>query len=735
MKSAKPIVIAPIVLLLLIVVNVVVLAKLHPYRPGDTLFGLQNAVEKTQLKLIHDAQKRVEFSFELVERRLADLELVNQQDEVQPAVDAFDRSMTTAIMNIQHVDRDTANIYYHNIQPLMRRVEQVVASLEMRLANAHLSFLRQKVTTLKTTKSPAELVKLVTEQYLSKILFIQEVAHHATEFVVVENKSIQRQSMANNTQNCMDCHANGEYMDKATECSKCHIPEVYFVSKLGTDDYRPQYLEQDYPYHFGGDCIDCHKTKSWEPFQFDHRNVYTCVSCHAEDYPREELLASSDQIFMTSLAKKELNTMTLPHYPGDCATCHTDTTDWSVNGYEHQLDTCEGCHRLDDQFTHFSGSILECTRETNCQTCHSYDGHSGAFGNYCAICHQDVLDWKTVSVNHAGFTSCLSCHAYDTPSADHYQGDCSQCHTTNAWSEVLMNHGPQADCQSCHQAPADHASQGFTAQCSTCHNTTTWDNAVFNHTLSNCSTCHSSPDNHYPAACTSCHVTNSWSLVSVNHSGLTLCTDCHNPPANHYVGLCSNCHSTSSWSDVTFNHTGYTYCSSCHTPPPGHYSGQCSNCHTTSSWGNVTFDHTGYTDCISCHSSPAGHYPGECTLCHKTTSWSDVTFNHSGYTNCSSCHNPPPGHYPGECSLCHKTTTWSDVNFNHSGYTNCSSCHSAPSGHYPGECSLCHTTSSWSDVNFNHTGYTNCSSCHTRPSNHPGAQCSKCHTTDTWDIP
>ncbi len=666
MKSRKPIIIAPIVLLLLIVVNIIVLAELHPYRPGNTLFGLQRAIENTQVKLISNPEKKVHFCFKLVERRLKDLELVNRSDQVQPAVDAFEDAITTAILNIQYINRADAQVYYHNIEPLMRRVETVTTSLEMRLPSAHLSSLQQKVSTLRSTNSPIELIKLIQEEYLSKILFVQEVSHHTTEFVVVENKTFVKRSMSEDDQNCMDCHADGQYMDAATECSKCHIPDVYFASKLGKDEYRPKYLEESYPYHFGGDCIDCHKTKSWEPFQFDHRNVYTCVSCHEEDYPQKELLASSDQVFMMSLAKKEMNTMKSPHFPGDCVTCHTDTTDWRVTDYDHQLGTCEGCHHQVERISKFSSTILECTKETNCQACHTFDGHSGEFGNACANCHQNVLDWQDVSINHAGFATCLACHANDKPSPTHFQGDCSQCHTTSAWRDVTMNHGPQGDCQSCHQPPANHQEQGFTAQCSTCHNTTTWSNAVFNHTLSNCSTCHTSPDDHYPATCTSCHFTNAWNIISVNHSTLIVCTNCHTAPSNHYVGLCSGCHSTTSWSDVTFNHTGYTDCKTCHTTPSGHYPGECTLCHKTTSWGDVTFNHTGYTNCSTCHASPTNHYPGECTLCHKTTSWGDVTFNHTGYTNCSTCHTSPTNHYPGECTLCHKTTSWGDVTFNHS---------------------------------------------------------------------
>ncbi|PKO06096.1 MAG: hypothetical protein CVU41_08260 [Chloroflexi bacterium HGW-Chloroflexi-3] len=184
MKSGKIIIIAPIVLLLLIVVNIVVLAELHPYRPGDAFFGIQSAVENTQLKLISHPQKRVEFSFGLVERRLADLEMIDQQVQVQPAVDAFDLAMTS------------------------------------------------------------------------------------------KNK------------NCMDCHADGEYMDKASECSQCHVLDVYFASKLGTEYYRPQYLEEDYPYHFGGDCKSCHQAPANHASQGFTAQCGTCHSSPANQAPR-----------------------------------------------------------------------------------------------------------------------------------------------------------------------------------------------------------------------------------------------------------------------------------------------------------------------------------------------------------------------------------------------------------------------------------------------------------------
>ncbi len=771
MKNLKIVLIVPIVLLLLISTNLIVFAKLHPYHPGDNFFGVQTLIENLQARLLTDPMKKQEFYFELVERRLEDFEQINNTVQIEPTVNALDEAITNAILNIQNLDRENASVYYHNIQPLMRRVEAVLEPLNKKVNEVHLASLVYKVSTFKSTDSSVDLISLVQDKFHAKLIVLEPVIEANYDIVVEDYRSVTDQMLTEDTQNCMDCHEEGLYMDLATECSQCHRADVYFASQIGTEVYRPAQLEEDYPYHFGGDCIDCHNTKSWVPYQFDHRNVYTCTCCHENDSPGGELQASENQIFNIGLVQSDLTPAPSDHFEGDCILCHTDTTDWSVHSYQHHLDTCEDCHNDTIQLENYSGSVLECTREFFCQDCHSYDGHS--YEGYCVTCHQNVLDWSDRSVNHDLLTDCVLCHQSDRPD-NHFTGSCNECHTTTNWQDVLRDHRPDADCKSCHlpDRPDNHEDKGYTAQCSTCHNTNSWSNAVFNHTLSDCSKCHQEPANHYPAECVSCHSPTSWTIVSVDHTTLLICTDCHSAPVNHYIGLCSNCHNTTSWSDVdfdhtgytdcthchtspanhypgectlchnttswndvNFDHTGYTNCTTCHTPPANHYPGECTMCHNTNSWTDVNFDHTGYTDCTNCHTSPTNHYPGECTLCHNTTSWYDVNFDHTGYTNCTTCHTSPDNHYPGECTLCHNTTSWNDVDFDHTGYTNCATCHNPPANHYPGECSDCHNTTSWTDVDFDHDGYENCSSCHERPPKHPGAQCSNCHTTDSWEIP
>jgi len=733
MKSTGKVLIAPIVTFLLVIALVYLVVEIHPYKPGDRFFKYQNAVEYSRATFMLSPEKRVEVYFDLVERRLTDLASLDRIEYVRPTIEAFDQAVSKALQSIQVLDWDNAVIYYHNVNPLMHRVEAVLDALSDRINHQDLKNFQLKASYLKSANSSSDILQIGTTQYSSFHVREPEIQEIKLKEELIDFKPKKPSFETQPSTNCMGCHQYGLYMEPDSRCSNCHLRETYFMMKLGTEGYRPEKFEEKYPFHFVGDCSNCHTTKSWVIEEFEHPYAYSCIICHENNIPELDQ-KPLDNTFLTGSGRKTTSKDS-SHYPLDCIHCHKNTNSWSDYSYEHQQATCGRCHDMDERFIRYPLIGIRCNREQSCQNCHTYDRHKGNYGETCYECHQNVNNWMDVSINHDKFTNCRSCHDSDKPDTHQYKSDCNVCHTTVDWRKLLFDHSSTANCKSCHTAPGDHLIKGYTDQCSTCHSIYIWEKALFHQIMSNCTNCHTSPENHYPPLCTSCHDTNSWSIISVNHTGLTLCTDCHTPPANHYVGLCSNCHATLSWSDVTFNHTGYTYCSTCHTPPSGHYPGQCSNCHTTSSWSNVTFDHTGYTDCASCHSVPAGHYPGECTLCHNTSSWSDVTFNHTGYTNCSSCHNPPPGHYPGECSLCHTTTTWSDVDFDHTSYTNCSSCHTSPAGHYPGECSLCHNTITWRDVDFDHTGYTNCSSCHTRPPKHPGAQCSQCHTTDTWDIP
>ncbi|MDO9086596.1 MAG: hypothetical protein Q7U53_10350 [Anaerolineaceae bacterium] len=697
MKSTGKVLLAPIVTILLVITLFYLVIKIHPYKPGDPFFKYQNAVEYSWAKFILSPEKRVEVYFDLVEHRLKDLASLDRMDYVRPTIEAFDQAVSKAIQSIQLLDWDNAVIYYHNVQPLMRRVEIVIEDLSDRMYHQDLAILQHKAEYLKTAKTSTEIIKTGATQYSSFHVSEPESPEIMVkeEFVDIKPKEISFETQKRS--NCMNCHQDGLYMDPDSRCSNCHLRETYFMVKLGTDGYRPVKFAEKYPFHFVGDCSNCHTTKSWMIEAFEHPYAYSCIICHENNIPELDQ-KPLDQIFLTGSGRK-INTNDTSHYPLDCIHCHKNTSSWSDYSYDHQQDTCSRCHDKDERFIRYTLNGIRCNREQNCQNCHTYDRHKANYGETCYECHQNVNNWLDVSINHEKFTSCRSCHDSDKPDTHQYKSDCNVCHSTVDWKKMLFDHSSTSNCISCHTAPGDHLSKGYTDQCSTCHSIYIWEKALFHQVMSNCTNCHTSPENHYPALCTSCHDTNNWKNISVNHTELSACTNCHSVPVNHYPAACISCHNTSSWITISVNHTGLTACSSCHTAPSNHYPGNCQTCHNTNSWEPQNYHNDSTTACGNCHSAPAIHYPLACEVCHKTTTSWNAVYDHS------------------VTSLA------------------CSTCHLRPADHWIGECSNCHVTSFWDQVDFDHSGYTDCKSCHTSPQGHPGAQCSRCHTTDTWEVP
>jgi len=630
------------------------LAGTYPFRPGDPLFALQSTAESSRVKLAKNPEKRVDLSFELVERRLADLAKVSEVERVQPAVSAFDLALTQAILSIQSIPEEEAITYYQNVEKVLLQTDIVISSLEKDIEHEHLLALQEKISTLQAATTPVEIQEVVMAPPIPSVIvpkaipFLEKEVEHL-EFELTD---------AHENLACEDCHSDGIYVDKSTECSTCHIREKVVALLREKDEYYEiKRSEKTYVNHFAGECSDCHTTVDWEPEEFEHEGVYECISCHYDSYPQEEQVAASPFSFI-SLTSRDVDTMVGEHYHGDCIDCHTDTEDWAEYEYEHEFSNCKSCHEDQPALLSLSTWQSECKSDQTCQTCHTYDQHKDKYGDECANCHQSNVKWLPVEVDHYAYPNCLTCHLKDRPDEKHYTRNCSACHNATDWGELVFDHSASTNCQSCHQAPGNHTGDKA-GQCNSCHSLTTWTSGVLNHTMSNCSNCHKTPVNHYPASCTSCHVTNSWLAISVNHAGMTACMDCHKVPTNHYPGLCRDCHNTSTWAATVDVHKyATTTCSTCHITPVGHDPGSCETCHhTTSSW-SASYDHSLNYTCSTCHPKPYGHWTGECSNCHFTDSWSHVVFDHTGFTDCKACHIRPAGHERGQCSNCHNTTTW-----------------------------------------------------------------------------
>lgn len=694
MKKIIMILIAINILLAGLVGGLYFLAETYPFHPGDALFGVQTFAENQRVRLMKDSVSQAEMRFELVERRLADLAMVSDVNNLKTAVVSFDRSLTAAIDSLAVLPPEDAEPIFANISALSERAELVISSIEDQVDEDLLVVLESKLAAIQTSSS-AVLIPITGETpsfydgLLEKMIpFLGNDVDHGDFPLNGGHADID----------CLACHEEGVYTDTPTTCNTCHELEQELAGKEVYVATTSMISHENYPEKYSEDCASCHTVdRNWTRLEFDHQGVRQCMDCHAEDTP--QLIPVTGVVYTNYTVGDDayaMTAMTANHYEGtECADCHTDTEDWHEAAFDHYQSNCQECHANVHEDEYPFGS--ECKKVESCETCHSYTEHEEDYYGSCTNCHNDLEDWLVVDVDHTGYDNCFDCHTDDRP-ADHYYSNCSTCHNTEDWSQGYFNHDPTSTCTTCHTAPEGH----YGDDCATCHSMETWENGLFPHTFDNCSSCHNTPANHYPATCTTCHTTSSWHKISVDHGDLVLCSDCHDSPGAHYEGACLNCHDVNTWVNVDFNHAGLSDCMECHSAPSGHYGGSCSNCHTTNNWGEVNFDHSGLTYCEGCHTGPDGHYTSSCSDCHNTVNWSEVNFSHGDETSsCQSCHEKE-GHWPGSCSRCHETSSWDLVDFDHStnNYSDCKACHAQdrPSGHTRGQCSRCHDTEDWGNV-------------------------------------
>ncbi len=677
--------------------GLVYLAEVHPLRPNSPFYPAQQQAEQWRLKLTANPDRQAEVALVLAERRLADLAEADESCCLEVAVTAFDQALTAAIRCLEPLTPIEQANYFNRLKRLLVQTDVVLAALtplaEGQAAGEMVITLAQKIAAWQQINDQAELIAAIP----AEITFVEAVP---IPFLGQEvDHSVYPLTGGHAQLECAACHPGGQYADTPTQCGDCHRASLGNLYALAL-----------YPNHFAGDCADCHRVESWTPYQFDHRGIVECQSCHLANSPAG-------------------------HYPGDCLLCHTDVVDWQQTTYVHtDLAECRTCHLADTPANHYV-TLGVLTANVGLQGSAWLPHTPGA----CVNCHLNPADWRDVAFDHTGFDDCAACHLAEDRPENHYAGQCSDCHTTQDWQQTTFNHTSIAICQKCHTPEEPNH---YLEECSTCHQPGDWQQVDFDHRGSDgCAACHyaQAPTNHYSDECSRCHNTFSWRETSFDHTGFTACDSCHSRDS-HYPGQCSNCHIVDTWSEYWFDHTGFDDCEACHSRS-NHDFGQCSKCHDTDDWDEVDFSHDDdFADCRGCHDddAPPDHFDGQCSDCHSTTGWTDPDFDHTGYDDCQSCHTPPAEHWSGQCSVCHNTTDWDEVNVDHTGFNDCQSCHTPPNGHWPGQCSNCHFTDDWNNIDFDHTGYSNCNACHSndRPDgDHPRrGQCSRCHTTDSWDV-
>lgn len=395
---------------------------------------------------------------------------------------------------------------------------------------------------------------------------------------------------------CESCHIDNKLAGTPRDCAGCHNGTI---AKGKPASHPPA----------GNQCTQCHTTRNFVPFAFDHTNInQACATCHngasAKGKPANHIPATDtcDDCHVTTNMKE----VRVDHddVKGTCISCHNGkTAPGKPKDHVAAPNDCASCHST----LQFAGAVVD----------HSF------IDQPCASCHNGVTAIGK-PVNHMPAPeTCGDCHTpffeatFASVNFDHsiVAGDCASCHiaggTWGAPSPPDWHLGLDlSDCGSCHvpggsftSAQMDHAGISAGDNCASCHVGGSPSGAP------------PPPDWHLFADmtdCGSCHVPGgSFAGAVMDHSVVTGSADC------------SNCHSVGSPSGAP-------------PPPPWHSvvdMTDCDTCHIAGvSFSGALMDHSRATpnvDCVTCHFSFASNPPPDPNLSTRV---------HSSADDCASCH-------------------------------------------------------------------------------------------------
>jgi hypothetical protein len=201
---------------------------------------------------------------------------------------------------------------------------------------------------------------------------------------------------AHATVQCQQCHVNNNYSGNLpTDCYSCHKADY-------TGTTNPNHVAAGFP----TTCNTCHTTTSWAGAAFNHNNTpfpltgahvnvactqchinnvfagtpTDCYSCHKADYAATTNPNHTSAGFPTTCATCHTTVSwlgaTFNHtwFPtnhgganGVCATCHTNSADYSVF-------TCTNCHTKTSTDSRHQGVSGYVYNSVNCYACHKNGG-------------------------------------------------------------------------------------------------------------------------------------------------------------------------------------------------------------------------------------------------------------------------------------------------------------------------------------------------------------------------
>ena len=203
-------------LLVIACLCLVLIAVIHPFRPGERYFAVQNSAERTWLRLAPGQASRAQVALDLAERRLADLVVAPDPAQIEASGQAFDTAMKEAVLLMDGVPKKDFDKLYKQLSTILVQADVVIGTVDTVVDLSYVKALNEKIRSAMISDPNG-----ITAGTLSGLISPEIVPFFGEEFSAQEHEAVF--ALAGHTMiDCMGCHIDGQYKGISNQCSQCH---------------------------------------------------------------------------------------------------------------------------------------------------------------------------------------------------------------------------------------------------------------------------------------------------------------------------------------------------------------------------------------------------------------------------------------------------------------------------------------------------------------------------------
>ncbi len=223
MKKYITIFIAANLAILVLVLGLFTLEANYPFQPSQGGYNLQHSVEQTRLYLAKRAGGQTDYGLELAERRLADLAMASDSQQVEAASAAFALALDQTGLTQASSPGGAQGELQERFEQFLTQADYVIAAVAAESADPSIAALDRQLHDLQA-RAEEEPLQMAQAKPAAPPPVPARIDAVAISFLgeEVEHELLPLMSGHDGLE-CESCHTDGIYKGTSEACSTCHM--------------------------------------------------------------------------------------------------------------------------------------------------------------------------------------------------------------------------------------------------------------------------------------------------------------------------------------------------------------------------------------------------------------------------------------------------------------------------------------------------------------------------------